>query len=98
MVIILISTSVVLWAQKLQHNKNKNNNKTSVVLRPFPLCCGYVYNTTLLFQVVSPKNPQHNSKQNLLCCDFHNTTVLSCCVAGFLDVGTSGPPYIHRVN
>jgi len=48
-----------------------------------------------------PENPQHNYLK-LLCCGFsgrwhfwanHNTTVLSCCVVGFLDVDSCGPPY-----
>jgi len=29
-----------------------------------------------------PENPQHNNLK-LLCCENHNTKVLSCCVVGF---------------
>jgi len=43
------------------------------------------------------ENPQQNNLK-LFCWDFHNTTVLSCCVVGFLDVGTSGPPYAEMFH
>ena len=50
------------------------------------LCCGRTHSTTQTIRWPRSANVQKT----------HNTTVLSCCVVGFLHVGTSGSPYSLR--
>jgi len=66
MVVILISTSVVLWAQKLQHNKNPKKLQKNPLYCVHFRCIVGMFTTQHFYFVVLPKNQQHSSKQ--ICC------------------------------